>query len=133
MRSKGAPRTSDLIHDALRGRDRPLGAYAIADGLTAATGRKSYANTIYRAIVPLETAGEVLRVVSLKGWIKTDPAGGPMIVLVCKGCATTQMLAGSPAFAMVQDACLANGFAPARINIEIIGRCPACDSDAASR
>jgi Fur family zinc uptake transcriptional regulator len=105
---------------------KPLGAYAIAQLLSAQTGRRGYANTVYRVIGSLVAAGEVIPLACVKGWILAKNDGALAMMLVCDHCHRVEQVAAADAHCALQCLCTDKQFSPACIHVEMIGRCAEC-------
>ena len=126
MSADRAPSTAALIRKTLAHSRTPLGAYRIAALLEQETGRRGYANSVYRAIVPLVDAGELIAVNLAKGWILAENPGKPTVLLFCSDCNEIIQVLKPEAFEAVRSICEHNRFTPTTLCIEMRGFCARC-------
>jgi Fur family zinc uptake transcriptional regulator len=107
---------------------RPLGAYAIADLLPAATGRKALAPTVYRSIEFLLDQGLIHRVASLNAYIGCPFPGSrhSELIMICRACGTAAELSADSVDSALSDVTRRAGFFMETQNIELLGLCPGC-------
>lgn len=103
--------------------ESPLGAYELVQRLAAETGRRAYANTVYRAISPLVASGEVLAIITTKKWtIRRGP--GATLLLLCDACGGVTQIPWTATD--LRHAWERARFRAAQIHLEVHGRCDAC-------
>jgi Fe2+ or Zn2+ uptake regulation protein len=105
----------------------PMGVYALTDLLTRETGRKHFPNSVYRALQRLALEGDVLEVVSAKGWVLRQPgSSGPTILCLCSDCGGAQLVPadefGGPLNSLAEN----RHFRVAEVHLELLGLCGEC-------
>jgi Fur family zinc uptake transcriptional regulator len=123
-----APHETELTRlvRATLSHSRPLGAYTIAQLLSAQTGRRGYANTVYRVIGPLVAAGEVIPLACVKGWVLAKNDGAPALILFCDHCHHVEQVTAADAHCALQCLLSEKQFSPDCVHLEMIGRCAEC-------
>jgi Fur family transcriptional regulator, zinc uptake regulator len=116
------------VFAALAGFDRPVSAYDVTDRVSAASGRRIAANSVYR-ILDLFVANNVAsRVESANAFIANahPDCRHDCIFLVCDRCGGATHVDDDRITADVRSAALAAGFTPVRPVIEVRGICGKC-------
>ena len=116
------------VFAALAGFDRPVSAYDVTDAVSAASGRRIAANSVYR-ILDLFVANNVAsRVESANAFIANVHPDCPhdCIFLVCDRCGGATHVDDDRITGDVRAAALAAGFTPVRPVIEVRGLCANC-------
>jgi Fur family zinc uptake transcriptional regulator len=116
------------VFGALAGFDRPVSAYDVTDAVSAATGRRVAANSVYR-ILDLFVANNVAsRVESANAFIANVHPDCPhdCIFLVCDRCGRATHIDDDRVTGDVRAAASAAGFHPVRPVIEVRGICADC-------
>jgi Fur family zinc uptake transcriptional regulator len=116
------------VFGALAGFDRPVSAYDVTDAVSATTGRRVAANSVYR-ILDLFVANNVAsRVESANAFIANVHPDCPhdCIFLVCDRCGRATHIDDDRITGEVRAAATAAGFRPVRPVIEVRGLCADC-------
>ena len=116
------------VFAVLAGFDRPVSAYDVTDGVSAAAGRRIAANSVYR-ILDLFVANNVAsRVESANAFIANVHPDCPhdCIFLVCDRCGGATHVDDDRITGDVRAAATATGFRPVRPVIEVRGVCANC-------
>lgn len=119
----------ELVFRVLAETGEPSSAYAIAERVSTAAGRRIAANSIYR-ILDLYVAHDLAkRIESRNAYVvNRHPAcRHDCIFLVCQGCATIQHLDDDRLAHAMRARATEAGFQPTRAVLEILGWCPACE------
>ena len=116
------------IFDALAGFDKPASAYAIADAVSTAQGRRIAANSVYRILDLFVSANLARRVESSNAYIANAHPDclHDCIFLVCDGCGKTTHIDDDVITRTVRDKAAGAGFTAQRPVIEVRGRCAEC-------
>jgi Fur family transcriptional regulator, zinc uptake regulator len=120
---------AESVVAVLKGSQKPLGAYAIADKITATSGARCYANSVYRCLAMLIEQGRVQPIASVNGYVLNDTDGDSadrLIWLICEECQRCDSVPGLFAHTAINEIALAKQFRPLRQIIEIVGSCAAC-------
>jgi Fur family zinc uptake transcriptional regulator len=106
----------------------PIGAYAILDRLRAEDTRTAQPPTVYRALEFLLEQGLIHRIESLNAFVGCDHPEQRHVTqfLICTECGAAMELADPSILSLVKESAGVSGFAVARLNMEALGRCPAC-------
>lgn len=128
MSAKVETRLTQLLRAALSHRT-PLGAYHLAQLLTQQTGRRGYANTVYRIIAPLVASGEVIPIALVKGWVLAESCSRASLILLCERCHDAQQIPAAGVQNALHAICAANRFVPKRCCIEVLGVCQQCSQN----
>jgi Fur family transcriptional regulator, zinc uptake regulator len=116
------------VFQALAEFDRPVSAYDVTDAVSAASGRRIAANSVYR-ILDLFVANNVAaRVESANAFIANVHPDCPhdCIFLVCDRCGRATHVDDDRITGDVRNAAMAAGFTPVRPVIEVRGVCANC-------
>ncbi|WP_026091022.1 transcriptional repressor [Sandarakinorhabdus sp. AAP62] len=116
------------VFQALADFDRPVSAYDVTDAVSAASGRRIAANSVYR-ILDLFVANNVAsRVESANAFIANAHPDCPhdCIFLVCDRCGRATHVDDDRITGDVRSAAMAAGFTPVRPVIEVRGICANC-------
>ncbi|WP_409049615.1 Fur family transcriptional regulator [Sandarakinorhabdus sp.] len=116
------------VFQALAEFDRPVSAYDVTDAVSAASGRRVAANSVYR-ILDLFVANNVAsRVESANAFIANAHPDCPhdCIFLVCDRCGRATHVDDDRITGDVRAAATAAGFTPVRPVIEVRGVCASC-------
>jgi Fur family zinc uptake transcriptional regulator len=108
--------------------DEPIGAYALLDGLRALTG-SGKPPTVYRALDFLLAQGLIHRVERLNAFVGChDEAVHQHAAqfLICHDCGRVAELEDAAVEAAIGAVARTQGFAPARVTVEVDGVCGAC-------
>jgi Fur family zinc uptake transcriptional regulator len=120
-------RLSDQIKLVLGQTHKPLSAYVIADLLTSETGRKHFANSVYRVLNDLLARGDVLKVISVNGWLLRDAnLAAPVILAVCSRCIETRQVQIADIDQMITDLAGLADFRVSVLHLEVLGVCDDC-------
>jgi Fur family transcriptional regulator, zinc uptake regulator len=120
---------AESVVAVLKGSQKPLGAYAIADRITEASGARCYANSVYRCLAMLINQGRVQPIASVNGYVLIEAQRDStnwLIWLICEQCQRCDRLPAKAAHEAIKNVALAKQFQPRRQIIEIIGSCAAC-------
>jgi len=118
----------ETVFDALAEGDRPVSAYDVAERVSALTGRRIAANSVYR-ILDLFVANNVAkRIESRNAYVanRHPSCAHDCIFLVCEGCGRIDHLDDDRLADGMRGRAAAAGFAPSRAVLELLGRCAAC-------
>jgi Fur family zinc uptake transcriptional regulator len=104
-----------------------VGAYEVIDRM-ADHGPRPAPITVYRALDFLEAHGLVHKIESRNAYVACSHAheDEPAALLICEGCGTVAELAARDAFAELKKRASRQGFRPARMVVEVAGRCARC-------
>jgi Fur family zinc uptake transcriptional regulator len=120
-------RLSDQITLVLRQTHKPLSAYDIADLLTNETGRKHFSNSVYRVLRVLHDKGEVLKVISVNGWLLRDAnLVTPVLLAICNQCDATEQIQMAEIDSTIEAISELNDFRKGKLHLEISGLCSGC-------
>lgn len=123
-------RLQDRVLWLLQQYDRPLGAYQLAQKLTAASGYPHHPNSVYRVLQNLMQEGRVLPVATTNGWLAKRLAGpAPVFVLLCKECGNALQLPATNLEDDLVGSLAARRFLPRQVYLEVLGRCRSCDAN----
>ena len=116
------------IFDALAGFDKPASAYAIADAVSTAQGRRIAANSVYRILDLFVSANLARRVESSNAYIANAHPDclHDCIFLVCDGCGKTTHIDDDVLTRSVRGKAAQAGFSAVRPVIEVRGKCADC-------
>lgn len=106
---------------------RAMGAYEVLDRL-AAEGFGNQPPVAYRALEFLVEHGLAHRINRLNAFaacMHPGEAHSPLF-LICQSCEAVAEAPAAPVRSAVEAAASAHGFAVERVNIEVLGTCPAC-------
>ncbi len=118
----------ETVFDALAEGDRPVSAYDVADRISALTGRRIAANSVYR-ILDLFVGHNIAKRVESRNAYVANPhpaCAHDCIFLVCEGCGRIDHLDDDSLADGMRSRAAAAGFAPSRAVLELLGRCTAC-------
>lgn len=109
---------------------RPLGAYELLPAIKEA-GFNSAPPTVYRALEFLQELGLVHRISSLNAFIGCSHPGHQCnsCFLICGQCQLAVELESPKLAGVIDDITADMGFSIEREHLEIVGRCPNCQSD----
>jgi Fur family zinc uptake transcriptional regulator len=129
-RARGARLTPirRAVLEALYATHRPLGAYDIADALSASRGRLAPI-TIYRALDFLIAQGLVHRLASRNAFVACPHEHGSrdlVAFLICETCGGVDELSSTGLSSAVSHLLQDEGFEPHLQVLEIAGRCAHC-------
>jgi Fur family zinc uptake transcriptional regulator len=104
-----------------------VGAYDIIERM-AARGPRPAPITIYRALDFLMGHGLIHKIESRNAYVACSHAhdGAPAALMLCSACGTVAELDAAAAADLLRAGAAAQGFAPARLVIEMTGLCRAC-------
>lgn len=121
------------ILELVWGSHNPIGAYAIMDRLRQEDTRQAAPPTVYRALEFLIEQGLIHRIESLNAFVGCDHPESRHVTqfLICKTCGAAMEIADEAILQSVQQSAENTGFRVERLNIEALGLCPACASNAA--
>jgi Fur family transcriptional regulator, zinc uptake regulator len=120
---------AESVVAVLKGSQRPLGAYAIADKITATSGARCYANSVYRCLATLIDKGRIQPIATVNGYVLIDADhnnADRLIWLICEECQRCDSVPGLSAHTAINEIALARQFQPLRQIIEIVGSCATC-------
>jgi Fur family zinc uptake transcriptional regulator len=122
------------VFEALAQDARPVSAYDVADRVSAATGRRIAANSVYRILDLFVAHNLAKRVESRNAYVaNTHPAcAHDCIFLVCDSCGRIDHLDDDSLAQRMRDRATATGFTPRRPVLELVGRCARCGDEAPS-
>jgi Fur family transcriptional regulator, zinc uptake regulator len=132
-RDRGARLTAirRQVLESLYDTHRPLGAYDLAESLTARVGRRIAPITIYRALEFLLEQGLIHRLVTRNAFVACPHQHGRHDVvafLICEKCGGVDE-ASPPSVSIALDGVLKKGqFAPREQIVEIAGLCAHCQA-----
>lgn len=107
---------------------RPIGAYAILEGLQQRRGGPVAPPTVYRALDFLLEQRLIHRVESLNAFVGCDHPGeqhAPQF-LICSDCGRAAELDSQPLLNAIGKAADRAGFAVDHVAVEVSGQCPEC-------
>lgn len=110
---------------------QPLGAYEILELLSKQTDRGKLAPpTVYRALDFLQEHGLVHRIATLNAYIGCCSPDQPhqSQFLICQDCKTTIEMANPTISQHINEAANEAGFQVTAEHVEILGRCPNCQT-----
>lgn len=118
----------ESVFDALAGGDQPQSAYDVADRVSAITGRRIAANSVYRILDLFVGANLAKRVESRNAYVPNihPNCAHDCIFLICQGCGRIEHMDDDSLADRMRRQAGATGFVPARAVLELQGRCAAC-------
>ena len=122
----------ETVFDALAEGDRPVSAYDVADRVSALTGRRIAANSVYRILDLFVTHNVAKRVESRNAYVanRHPSCAHDCIFLVCECCGRIDHLDDDRLAEGMRNRAADAGFAPSRAVLELLGRCTACKAQA---
>ncbi len=122
----------ETVFDALAVGDRPVSAYDVADRVSALTGRRIAANSVYRILDLFVAHNLAKRVESRNAYVANihPNCAHDCIFLVCEGCGRIDHLDDDSLADRMRARATATGFAPSRAVLELQGKCAACGNPA---
>jgi Fur family zinc uptake transcriptional regulator len=120
------------VFDALAEGDKPVSAYDVADRVSALTGRRIAANSVYRILDLFVAHNVAKRVESRNAYVanRHPNCAHDCIFLVCEVCGRIDHLDDDRLADGMRSRATAAGFAPSRAVLELLGRCTACHANA---
>jgi len=116
------------VLEAVASQARPLGAYDIAERLSA-TGKRVAAVSVYRALDFLTENGLVHRIASRNAFVSCGHAhsdGAGLVFLICRSCGTIDETTSPEVEDQLGRTLAKLGFKPASRILEVEGECGAC-------
>jgi Fur family transcriptional regulator, zinc uptake regulator len=119
------------VFSALAAQHRPASAYDVAEGLSAALGRRVAANTVYRILDLFVRTNLARRVESANAYIANPHPGcrHDCIFLICDSCGTAVHSDDDALTGALIGAARKAGFADVRPVIELRGTCARCSGE----
>ena len=116
------------VFAALAAEERPISAYDIADRLSAQSGRRVAANSVYRILDLFVRANLANRIESANAYLANTHPGcrHDCIFLICDACGTAVHLDDDRLTDALRAAGREAGFADVRPVVELRGICGAC-------
>jgi len=116
------------VFAALAARDRPASAYDIAEGVSAARGKRVAANSVYRILDLFVRTNLARRIESANAYIANSHPGcrHDCIFLICDACGLTRHLDNDSLTGALVQAAREAGFADIRPVVELRGVCANC-------
>ncbi|GJD50948.1 hypothetical protein OPKNFCMD_3698 [Methylobacterium crusticola] len=114
--------------EVVAGEGRPLGAYDIAERLSA-PGKRVAAVSVYRALDFLTENGLVHRIASRNAFVPCEHGHGggeSAVFLICRRCGTVDETVSAEIERSLDHTLARAGFKPASRIVEIEGECGAC-------
>jgi Fur family zinc uptake transcriptional regulator len=120
------------VFTALAQDARPVSAYDVAERVSAASGRRIAANSVYRILDLFVAHNLAKRVESRNAYVaNTHPACvHDCIFLVCESCGRINHLDDDSLAHRMRERAVATGFTPRRPVLELVGLCAGCVDDA---
>ncbi|MBW8783611.1 MAG: transcriptional repressor [Novosphingobium sp.] len=121
------------VFAALAGRERPASAYDIAEGVSAARGKRVAANSVYRILDLFVRTNLARRVESANAYVANSHPGcrHDCIFLICDSCGQAVHIDDDRLTGALSRAAGEAGFADVRPVVEVRGRCADCAAAAA--
>ncbi|MGQ5701310.1 Fur family transcriptional regulator [Sandaracinobacteroides sp. A072] len=118
------------VFEALAQDGRPVSAYDVAERVSAMSGRRVAANSVYRILDLFVAHNLAKRVESRNAYVvNVHPScAHDCIFLVCEGCGRIDHIDDDRLAEMMRQRAAATGFSPGRPVLEMLGRCTACDA-----
>jgi Fur family zinc uptake transcriptional regulator len=118
----------ETVFDALAADGRPVSAYDVADRVSAATGRRIAANSVYRILDLFVAHNLAKRVESRNAYVANihPSCAHDCIFLVCEACGRIDHLDDDSLADRMRERAATTGFAPRRAVLELMGLCTAC-------
>ena len=118
----------ELVFSVLAETGEPSSAYAIAERVSTAAGRRIAANSVYRILDLFVANNLVRRVESANAFVANSHPGclHDCIFLICDSCGTAVHVDNDKLSDGVRAAAEATGFAAERPVIEVRGKCAEC-------
>ncbi|MCG2842342.1 transcriptional repressor [Sandaracinobacter sp. RS1-74] len=118
------------VFEALARDGRPVSAYDVAERLSAETGRRIAANSVYRILDLFVEHNLAKRVESRNAYVaNTHPScAHDCIFLVCEACGRIDHIDDDNLAKNMRARAELGGFAPRRPVLELLGLCRACNS-----
>jgi len=122
----------ESVFDALAGGGQPLSAYDVADRVSAITGRRIAANSVYRILDLFVGANLAKRVESRNAYVLNihPNCAHDCIFLICEACGRIAHMDDDSLADRMRLQARASGFTPGRAVLELQGRCTACSAPA---
>jgi len=117
------------VFKALAESDPPLGAYELAERVSADWGKRVNAIQVYRALKFLMSLGLVHRIATRNAYFVCDHQHGPdetVVFLVCRECGNVAETISAAVGRGLQGAVKAADFRPLHRVVEIEGECAVC-------
>lgn len=105
----------------------PRSAYQLSAALTQ-TARPLKPPQVYRILHRLVAAGLARRIALLKGYIRAT--GRDEVALWCSDCGNVQSASSADIANRLRHVALVQGFVPAQLIVECVGRCADCQRGA---
>ena len=134
-RRQSFTRMRRAVLKSLTGSDAPLGAYALAERVSADSGKRVNAIQVYRALNFLMSLGLVHRIATRNAYFVCDHGHGPaetVVFLVCRTCGNVAETTSPAVGRGLQGAVKAADFKPLHRMVEIEGECALCRQAALS-
>lgn len=125
----------ESVFDALADGGQPLSAYDVADRVSAITGRRIAANSVYRILDLFVGANLAKRVESRNAYVPNIHPNcvHDCIFLICEACGRIDHMDDDSLADRMRQQASATGFAPGRAVLELQGRCAACSGASAAQ
>jgi Fur family transcriptional regulator, zinc uptake regulator len=122
----------ETVFDALAEGERPVSAYDVAERVSALTGRRIAANSVYRILDLFVAHNVAKRVESRNAYVvnRHPTCAHDCIFLVCEGCGRIDHLDDDRLADGMRERAAGAGFQPSRAVLELLGRCPTCRAQA---
>lgn len=116
------------VFDALATGGQPVSAYDVADRLSAASGRRVAANSVYRILDLFVAHNLAKRVESRNAYVANShpSCAHDCIFLVCEQCGRIDHVDDDTLASGMRARAERAGFAPSRAVLELLGVCTAC-------
>jgi len=114
----------DLVHETIKSVNAPIGAYQIANRLTA-SGRAIVPNQVYRVLKRLLDAGLIRKIHSLSAFMPANSQGDAMIC-ICADCHATKVIPIADIVSRLRAISVMHNMKAHEYIVEIIGQCVGC-------
>lgn len=122
------------VLETVAGQSRPMGAYDIAERLSA-QGRRVAAVSVYRALDFLGEHGLVHRIASRNAFVSCGHAHGDrakLVFLICRTCGGIDETTAPAVETALDRTLVQSGFKPSSRILEVEGECGTCLADGAA-
>ncbi|WP_156840832.1 Fur family transcriptional regulator [Novosphingobium aquimarinum] len=117
------------VFEVLAAQDCPASAYDLAEGVSAARGKRVAPNTVYRILDLFVRTNLARRVESANAYLANSHPGcrHDCIFLICDSCGQAIHIDDDALTGAIANAARASGFADVRPVVEVRGTCSQCN------
>jgi Fur family zinc uptake transcriptional regulator len=113
-----------MVHETIKCANAPIGAYQIANRLTA-SGNAIVPNQVYRVLKRLLEAGLIRKIHSLSAFMPANSQGDAMIC-ICADCHATKVIPITDIVGRLREVADTHGMKTPEYIVELVGQCVGC-------